>query len=50
MPTTTSYDCRPFKNGSDESCSVTLGQSATINVMVRGDAATSTFEIVGKQN
>ena len=50
MPTTTSYDCRPYKSGSNESCSVTLGQAATINVMVRGYAATSTFEIVGKHN
>jgi hypothetical protein len=49
-PTTASYDCRPYKTGSNESCSVTLAQPTTINVMVRGYAATSTFELVGKKH
>ena len=47
-PTTTSYDCRPYKTGSNESCTVTLAQPSTINVMVRGYAASSTFDLVGK--
>jgi hypothetical protein len=49
MPTTTSYDCRPYKNGSNETCEVTLAQPSTINVMVRGYATSSTFKIVGKK-
>ncbi len=50
VPTTTSFDCRPFKTGSNESCSVTLAQPSTINVMVRGfSTAASTFDIVGKK-
>jgi len=49
-PTTTAYDCRPYKNGSNESCSVTLAQPAPIHVMVRGySAAASTFQLVGKK-
>ncbi|MDB4952644.1 MAG: hypothetical protein JWO36_213, partial [Myxococcales bacterium] len=49
-PTTTAYDCRPYKTGTNETCSVTLAQPATINVMVRGYAATSSFDLVGKKN
>jgi hypothetical protein len=49
-PTTNTYDCRPYKTGSNESCTVTLAQPAPINVMVRGYAATSDFDLVGKKN
>jgi hypothetical protein len=49
-PTTATYDCRPYKTGSNESCSVTLAQPSTINVTVRGYATTSNFELVGKKN
>ncbi len=49
-PTTTAYDCRPYKNGSNEVCSVTLAQPAAIHVMVRGYSATaSTVQLVGKK-
>ena len=48
-PTTTTYDCRPYKTGSNESCKVTLAQPAPINVMVRGYATTSSFDLVGKK-
>jgi len=51
-PTLTSFDCRPFKTGSNESCSVTLAQPSTLNVMVRGyssKTAGSTFDLVGKK-
>jgi hypothetical protein len=49
-PTTTAYDCRPYKNGSAETCSVTLAQPAVIHVMVRGySSASSTIELVGKK-
>ncbi len=44
-PTTTSFGCRPFKSGSTESCTVDLAAPATIHVMVRGWAASSSFEL-----
>jgi hypothetical protein len=47
-PTTTQYDCRPYKTGSSETCSVTLAQAAPIHVMVRGySGSTSNFELRG---
>jgi hypothetical protein len=49
-PTTATYDCRPYKTGSNESCTVTLAQPAPINVMVRGYATTSTVTLVGKKS
>ena len=49
-PTTTAYDCRPYKTGSNETCSVVLAQPAPIHVMVRGYSATaSTVQLVGKK-
>ncbi len=47
-PTTSTYDCRPYKSGSNETCEITLAQPAPIHVMVRGYATSSTFELVGK--
>ena len=50
-PTTSSYDCRPYKTGSNETCSVTLAQPAPIHVMVRGYAnSASSFELRAKKN
>ena len=47
-PTTATYDCRPYKTGSAETCSVTLAQPANIHVMVRGySTAASAFTITG---
>ncbi|GLX79442.1 hemagglutinin [Thalassotalea insulae] len=43
-PTTSSYDCRPWKNGNTESCSFSTPQAGTYHVMVR---AYSTFDGVG---
>ena len=48
-PTTTAYDCRPYKTGANESCKVTLAQPSTIHVMVRGYSANSTFNLTGKK-
>ena len=48
-PTTTSFDCRPFKNGSNETCRVNISAPAPIHVMVRGWAASSDFELVGRK-
>jgi leucyl aminopeptidase len=50
-PTTATYDCRPYKTGTNESCSVTLAQPSTINVMIRGYASSdSTWELKGARN
>jgi hypothetical protein len=46
-PTTTSFDCRPYKNGSNETCEVQLAAPAVIHTMVRGYASSSSFELVG---
>jgi hypothetical protein len=46
-PTTTSFDCRPFKTGSNETCRVTLTAPAKLHVMVRGWAASSTYDLTG---
>jgi hypothetical protein len=47
-PTTSQYECRPFKTGSIETCMVELSSPATIHVMVRGWATSSTFDLVGR--
>jgi hypothetical protein len=50
-PTTNTFDCRPFKTGSNESCTVTLAQPAPIHVMVNGFSSTAAkFSIVGKKD
>ena len=48
-PTATAYDCRPYKSGTNEACEVTLPAAAKIFVQVRGYAATSAFELVGRK-
>jgi hypothetical protein len=35
-PTTSSYDCRPYKSGSDEECEVQISTPTRLFVMVRG--------------
>ncbi len=44
-PTQTLFDCRPYRWGSNESCSVELPSPAKIHVMVRGWAASSEYEL-----
>jgi Bacterial pre-peptidase C-terminal domain len=46
-PTTKTYDCRPYKAGSKESCTVELNTDAQLHVMVRGYASDSTYELTG---
>jgi hypothetical protein len=48
-PSLSSYDCRPYKTGSSETCKVTLAQPTSIGVMVNGYATSSTFKVVGKK-
>jgi hypothetical protein len=45
-PTTELFDCRPFLDGTDESCEVDLDNPAPIFIMVHANRA-STYRIVG---
>jgi hypothetical protein len=45
--TTTLFDCRPFLNGSTESCTITLTSSSKVYLMLRGIATSSTFTLEG---
>lgn len=47
-PTTSSYECRPYKIGSNESCVVSLVSPEVIHVMVRGYALKSVVQLVGR--
>ena len=47
LPTTSEYDCRPYRAGSNETCTVVLPAPARIFGMVRGYAAASTFDLAG---
>jgi hypothetical protein len=47
-PSTTSYDCRPYIGGSNETCTVELTAPTVIHVMARGYAASSTFTLAGR--
>ena len=46
-PTTTSYDCRPYLNGNNETCSFASPQSGTWHVMVRGYTSFASVSLVG---
>jgi hypothetical protein len=48
-PTTSLFDCRPYKAGSSELCEVSLSSAAVIHVMVRGWAASSTYTLEGSK-
>ncbi|MCW8875756.1 MAG: PPC domain-containing protein [Kangiellaceae bacterium] len=41
QPTTSSYDCRPYKNGNNETCSFTNPASGTWYISIRGYSAYS---------
>lgn len=47
QPTTTSYDCRPFDNGNDESCSVTAPDATRYYVMLNGYSSYSSVTLLG---
>merc|ERR1719464_1284382 len=37
MPTTSSFDCRPYRNGNSESCSFNhISEESTWHIMIRG--------------
>lgn len=46
-PTTSSYDCRPYLNGNNETCNITNVQAGTYHVMLRGYSAYSGTSLVG---
>ena len=46
-PTTSSYDCRPYLNGNNETCSVSAPASGTWHVMVRAYSSFSGVSLVG---
>ncbi len=46
QPSSTSYDCRPYKNGNDEVCSFDTAQAGTYHVMLTGYSAYSGVSIV----
>ena len=46
-PTTSTWDCRPYADGSAESCEVTAAEGQAVHVMVRGYATSSNFELLG---
>ncbi|WP_345859893.1 S8 family peptidase [Shewanella algae] len=45
-PSTSVYDCRPYKNGNIESCSFQVTQAATYHVMIRGYSAFSGMQLL----
>ena len=46
-PTLTSYDCRPYVNGNNETCTIATPQTGTYHVMLNGYAAFSGVTLVG---
>lgn len=46
-PTTSSYDCRPYRSGNAETCSFPTPQAGTYHVMLRGYSAFSGVSLVG---
>ncbi len=46
-PTLTSYDCRPYITGNNESCPITTAQAGTYYVMINSYATFSGVQLVG---
>ncbi len=46
-PTTSSYDCRPYANGNNESCPISNAQTGTYYVMIRAYSNYSNVSLVG---
>jgi hypothetical protein len=47
QPTTSSYDCRPYLNGNNETCNISNVQSGRYYVMLRGYSSFSGVSLVG---
>jgi hypothetical protein len=48
QPTTTSYDCRPYKLGNEETCNFTTAKTGTYHVMIVAYSAYSGVSLTGK--
>lgn len=46
-PTTSTFDCRPYLNGNNETCDIASVQAGTYHVMIRGYSAYSGASLVG---
>jgi len=46
-PTTSSYDCRPYKGGNSESCPISNVQAGTYHIMLRGYSAFTGVSLTG---
>ncbi|WMS86020.1 S8 family serine peptidase [Pleionea litopenaei] len=49
-PTTSTYECRPYLNGNNETCNISNVQAGTYYVMLRGYSAFSGTSLVGSFN
>jgi serine protease len=49
QPTTSTYDCRPYKNGNSETCTLNA-QAGTYHIMLRGYRAYSGVTLTGSSN
>ena len=45
--TTTNYDCRPYRNGNEETCTISSPPAGTYHVMVRGYTSYSGLTLAG---
>lgn len=50
QPTTSSYDCRPYKSGNNESCPISNVQAGTYHVMIKAYSAYSGLNLSGTYN
>jgi vibriolysin len=46
-PTTSSYDCRPYKNGNEETCTIANPQAGSYKVMLRAYSSYSGVSLTG---
>jgi hypothetical protein len=46
-PTTETFDCRPYLEGSNETCELQLASPTSLHIMVRGFAPSSAYQLVG---
>ncbi|HET8817411.1 MAG TPA: S8 family serine peptidase [Pseudidiomarina sp.] len=47
QPTTSTYDCRPYLGGNNESCDISSVQAGTYHVMIRGYSSYSGVSLTG---
>ncbi|CAM3976825.1 MULTISPECIES: S8 family peptidase [Pseudoalteromonas] len=47
VPTSSTYDCRPYKNGNNEECSINNPTAGTYHVMLSGYSAYANVSLVG---